>query len=428
METATVTPDGTQASPASEQPASWIDAYVDWATKRSPLTPRHFHEGIAYTLATTAIGGRVYVQMPHEKVYPNLYTLVLGKTSIFAKTVAMGVAVELANRAMLDDRILRGLFTPEAFMNELSGRKPKAFKKLHTDIQVAWQRGQQWGARRTCLLDEAGRWLNSMTREYNAGMMDLLMALYDCKSVSRTTVAHGLTETGETAPSFLFATTPLGIGAMLKQRDFWGNGFWPRWNFLVETAYTPFTDAKWLAAPDEIVKPLLLPTLKSGAVDVSGAVVKAHNKLLEANRKAIYTAEDENIEDYLSRLHTKRLKAALIRAVLEGSPVIEIEHWEATGDFTQKLLGGVAMLRGILVNTAMAGIQKRIKQLLTVAENRTLPSRDIYRRLNLNAEEFWTAAKPLVILGELTQVGRLMHLFDPEPDEPGAKNPESAQG
>ncbi len=398
-------------------PASWIDAYVEWALKRSPLTPRHFHEGIAYTLATTAIAGRVYVQMPHEKVYPNLYTIVLGKTSIFAKTVAMNVASELATQAWLDDRILRGLYTPEAFINELSGKKPKGLKKMDNDIQVAWQRGQQWGARRTCIVDEAGRWLNSMTKEYNAGMIDLQMALYDCRAVSRTTIAHGLISTAETCPSCLFATTPLGIRAMLKQRDYWGNGFWPRWNFLVDTSYTEFQDAKWITAGDNLVNPLKLNNLKPGAIDVSGAVVRAHNKLLEANRKAIFTADDENVEDYLSRLHTKRLKLALIRAALENSQVVEIEHWDAAGPFTQKLLQGVSMIRGILSDTATSGVQKRIKRMLTNAPNRTLPARDMYKNLHLAADEFWAAAKPLLLLGELHQEGRLLHLIDPEPDD-----------
>jgi len=407
----------TQVSPS---PASWIDAYVEWALKRSPLTPRHFHEGIAYTLATTAIAGRVYVQMPHERVYPNLYTLVLGKTSIFAKSVAMNVADELAIKANLGDRILRGLFTPEALMNELSGRKPKGFKKLDTDQQNIWKLGQQWGARRTCFNDEAGRWLNSMTREYNAGMIDLQMALYDCKAVARTTIAHGLTTTAETCPSCLFATTPLGIRAMLKQRDYWGNGFWPRWNFLVETAYTEFSSAKWIPPTDELIEPLKLRQLQPGAIEVDGAVVKAHDKMLEANRKAIYTADDENVEDYLSRLHTKRLKSALIRAVLAGSRVIEIEHWEATEAFTQKLLGGVSMLRALLINNAVGAVQKRIKLLLTEADKRTLKAREIYKTLHLTVDEFMMAMRPLVQMGEVVQAsgGNTFHLVEAETLDP----------
>lgn len=411
METTTADPSGTQAA----SPASWIDAYVEWALKRSPLTPRHFHEGIAYTLATTAIAGRVYVQMPHERVYPNLYTLVLGKTSIFAKTVAMGVAEELASRAQLDNRIIRGLFTPEALMNELSGRKPKGFKKLTDDQQTLWKMGQNWGARRACFNDEAGRWLNSMTREYNAGMIDLQMALYDCKAVARTTIAHGLTSTNETCPSCLFATTPLSIQGMLKPRAYWGNGFWPRWNFLVETAYTEFTSAKWIPPTPDLIKPLLLTHLESGPIEVSGAVVKAHDKMLEANRKAIYSADDENVEDYLSRLHTKRLKSALIRAVLEQSPIIEIEHWEATEAFTQKLLAGVAMIRGILANSAVAGVQKRIKLLLTDEPDRRMATRDLYKRLHLNVDEFWLAVKPLILTKEIVQNERYLTLMDAEP-------------
>ncbi len=414
MPTDTDSPAGTQEA---SQPTSWIDAYVEWALKRSPLTPRHFHEGIAYTLATTAIAGRVYVQMPHEKVRPNLYTIVLGKTSIFAKTVAMSVASELASKAQLDSRILKGLYTPEAFMNELSGKKPKGLKKAETWVQKEWQDGQEWGARRTCILDEAGRWLNSMTKEYNAGMIDLQMALYDCKPLSRTTISHGMTSTANTCPSCLFATTPLGIRTMLKQRDYWGNGFWPRWNFLVETAYTEFQNAKWIDPTPELIQPLLLPKLKEGPVEVDGAVVKAHNKMLEANRKAIYTADDENVEDYLSRLHTKQLKAALIRAVLEGSPVIEIEHWDAAGPFAQQLLRGVAMIRGILSNTATSGIQKRIKAMLTAAPQNQMKIRTMYRNLGLSVEDFHIAVKPLLLTGEIVQGGDHLHLVDPEPTD-----------
>ena len=62
------------------------------SSKRSPLTPSHFHEGIAYSLGACAIAGRICIQTGQGKVYPNLYTLLLGKTAVYAKSGAMDLS------------------------------------------------------------------------------------------------------------------------------------------------------------------------------------------------------------------------------------------------------------------------------------------------------------------------------------------------
>src|SRR5262245_33093577 len=275
-----------------------IEATAEWAAVRSPLTPYHFHEGIAYTLAACAIAGRVYVQMPHERIYPNLYTLLLGQTGVFAKSVAMGLADELANATGLTDRVIGSVFTPEAILNELSGKKPNRFKKLAPDVQQQWEAGQAWGARRMFRLDEAGRFYNGLERDYQAGMIDIWMSLYDCRPLARSSVSHGLTATGETCVSCLFATTPSSIRRMLSNRNLWGAGFWPRFNIHFETAFTEFKEAEHVAPPADVLTAYqqlgnirLTPHSSPGqqlAVTIEREVVREHNKMLERIRRDIF--------------------------------------------------------------------------------------------------------------------------------------------
>src|SRR5207244_3503871 len=146
---------------------AWIDAYVSWASKRSPLTPLHFHEGIAYGLASCAIAGRICVKTGQGNVYPNLYTLLLGKTAVYAKSVAMDLSQDVAERALIADRVIYSVFTPESIVGELAGERPTNLKTLTQDLQKRWEDSARWGARRMLRLDEAGMFFNSLQRDYN---------------------------------------------------------------------------------------------------------------------------------------------------------------------------------------------------------------------------------------------------------------------
>lgn len=389
---------------AATPPANWIDTYVDWALKRSPLTPRHFHEGIAYTLASTAIAGRKYVQMPHEKVYPNLYTLILGQTSVFAKSVALSLAWELCEQAGITDRIIRAVFTPEALLNELSGKKPKGYKKWEQDQQTLWKLSQNWGACRTIWADEAGRIFNAFQRDYNADMPDVMMAMYDSRPLFRLSVKHGLTATGNTCPSCLFATTPEGIRRWLSKTEFWLSGFWPRWNFYVETKLQPFQRAVFGKPPINLVAQLSkLNQMTSGEIGIDKAVTEDHDAMIEQARHRIHQANQQFAVVYLARLHTKRIKLATILAVLEGAPSITRAHWDIAGPAVEQMHTGAMLVQDLMQDTETEALRTRIRTQLWLATDHTMTTRELQRKLHVSLDLLMDALMLMVRAGEVAR-------------------------
>jgi len=349
MEPNTTTGTGTQASATS--PTAWIDAYTAWASRRSPLTPPHFHEGIAYSLAACAIAGRICIQGGQGRIYPNLYTLLLGKTAVYAKSVAMDLSQEVAERAMIENRIIYSVFTPESIVGELAGEKPTNLDKLTQDLQNRWKESARWGSRRMLRLDEAGMFFNSLQRDYNAGFIDLWMKLYDGPATfERTTYKHGLHVIQQPVLSCLFATTPASIGHLLRKQEMWLNGFWPRWNFCVGGGYPEFTPSAFEEPPTDVWKPLFeLGNNRLGRWEadnplkakITPEVTKDYEAVLEANRKRIFENPDGYMEAVLGRLHTKRLKLALILASLAEPEAEKItitnDFWEATKKPVQQM-------------------------------------------------------------------------------------------
>lgn len=407
MEPHTVAPDGTQAP----SPTAWIDAYVAWASKRSPLTPLHFHEGIAFSLTACAIAGRVCAQTPQGKVYPNLYTLLLGKTSVYAKSVALDLSQEVAEAARISDRIISSVFTPESVVGELAGDTPTNLKDLNDELQDRWRLAVRWGAQRTFRLDEAGMFFNALSRDYNAGFADLWMKLYDCpQTVERTTYKHGLHVIQQPVVSCLFATTPAGIAPILRNQGMWLNGFWPRWNFCVGGGYTDMIPSIYSPPPEELVQPLkLLGDFKLSAhsadnplvVPIEEEVIRAYEAVLEGNRRKTMDNEDGYMEAVYGRLHTKRLKLAIILASLalpDKEIRVTLPFWDATKRFvTQMELDIVEAIRQVR-KSDKATLEDRIIRYLK-RNGKTATFRDVGRFANLSAEELDRIVGSLVNLG-----------------------------
>lgn len=398
-------------------PTHWIDAYVSWATKRSPLTPTHFHEAIAYTLAACAIAGRICVRTPQGRIYPNLYTLLLGKTSVYAKTVAMDLSQELAGKAMIDDRVINSVFTPESIIGELAGEKPTNLAKLSDTQQQHWRDSARWGACRMFRLDEAGVFFNALRRDYNAGLQDLWMKFYDCPPlVERTTFVHGLHVIEQPVLSCLFATTPASIAPMIRDQAMWLQGFWPRWNFCVGAGYTDFVHSVYESPAEDLRKPLFeLGQNRFGdtkacdpwLVPVEDSVMEDYENVLEANRKRTFEGAEGYMEAALSRLHTKRMKLALILAAFDEEPKVTASHWAATARSVRQIELDMVEALQQCRKTEKAQQEEAVLRFLRSRGGRAT-FRDIQRHMHQSQIELKPLYEGLVLAGicELQTEGR----------------------
>ncbi len=379
---------------------NWVDQYADWAMQRSPLTPKHFHENIGLALIAGAVAGRCFVQLPHEKVYPNMYTLVIATTSVYAKTTAFNIAQEVIDLAF-PDKVLYGVLTPEAMLTELSGTKPTNFASMTKQMQDNWMASAQWGARRLFVADEAGRFFNSLHRDYNIGLDALMMELYDAseRPISRNTMKNGYISVERPALSCLFGTTPANVHELLSKMESWASGFWARWNFVTETTPTPFVDSAFVPAPPKIVQPikeisdgwLNQYNAKAYSIPIADSKVKqVYRDYTQQVRAQIIITDDERMHGALSRLPTRQLKAALLFCIVEcagKNPKLSITHWDMAQPIAERWHQDALKTVETAGKTERITLESKVEMLIKSYAKTGISSREMQQRTGKSAQD-----------------------------------------
>lgn len=189
----------------------WLDTYLAWAQEASPLTPRSFHEAMALWLLATVSTRRMHCRIGAEDIYPNLYVLIVGKTTIYRKSTAMKLVKQVLHKAGLSALLLPSDVTPEALFDELAGVKPVNFESLPADAKDRWIKGRAVAAQRSFMKDEASSIFANLKRDYMAGLSELLLQGYDGDSgtLDKRLKSKGIITVKDLCLSFLGATTPI---------------------------------------------------------------------------------------------------------------------------------------------------------------------------------------------------------------------------
>lgn len=189
----------------------WLDDYLKWAIEASPLTPPIFHEAMALWLLATVSTRRMHVAVGGEDIYPNLYILIVGKTTVYRKSTAMKLVKNLLYKANLASLLLPSDATPEALFDELAGIKPPNFEALPEETRQRWYLGRSVAAQRSFLKDEASSIFGGMKRDYMAGFSELLLEGYDgdAGTIDKRLKSKGIMTVKDPCLSFLGATTPV---------------------------------------------------------------------------------------------------------------------------------------------------------------------------------------------------------------------------
>jgi len=167
-----------------------------------------FHLFVFMTMISAAVGYRIWFDFNGLPVYCNLWTLLLGESSLSHKSTAMRTAAwllkEIGNVALLPTDGSKEGFYMALFENE-------GTKLLQED--------------------ELGSMLGSLKRDYNSGFMDFLCKTYDTlipmekQLVSKTIVIK--------KPQFTWlAGTTLSSMNRYDASGNIGGGFLPRWNVV----------------------------------------------------------------------------------------------------------------------------------------------------------------------------------------------------
>ncbi|CAA9293272.1 MAG: hypothetical protein AVDCRST_MAG77-4942 [uncultured Chloroflexi bacterium] len=252
---ALLTPEDVQAAAAAR--AVWLDPYITAASRLSPRTPRTLHEAAAITALNTAIARRAYVQAGARRLYPALLMMFVGRSTLFSKTGGLDVFKLLMREAGLLDLLLPASFTPQALLSDLALHVPTAVRDGSAQDQTRWLERHRHGAQRAIVRDELAGLLDDCNRDYNAGLLPLLLKLDGAPDDidADMTVSRGLVEVREVCMSLLGATTPAALRSHAAKSYHWANGLFGRFNLIAPDGapHYSFWSEDETALPTEVV-------------------------------------------------------------------------------------------------------------------------------------------------------------------------------
>ncbi|MBW7885874.1 MAG: DUF3987 domain-containing protein [Caldilineaceae bacterium] len=181
----------------------WIDAYAEVMGELTG-SPREFNQLIGITIAATAVQRLARLCMNFGDIYPNVYAVLIGRSSVFHKSTALGMGRRTLRRAELDYLLLNELQTSEGLLRELE-KQPAGL----------------------IIRDEIGTLFASNRTRYLHHLKPDLTALYDCYPYSRRR-SNAEIKVEKPYLNILGATTPQRFADGVRHSD-WVDGFLPRW-------------------------------------------------------------------------------------------------------------------------------------------------------------------------------------------------------
>jgi hypothetical protein len=331
---------------------AFVESYVRYALTRAPMTPRLFHESAALWLASVAIARRLFLPLAYETLYPNLYVAWIAPTTLYHKTSALNLARGIG-RCRFGHLFAPQEVTHESFLAELAGVAPSNFDDLPAELQARWMRSRDFAAQRGVCLDEMSGLLASAGRDYNQGLIESLLRLYDCDDeYTRSTRSQGYVTIAHAYFSLLGSSTPRGMADHLVAQRLWDMGWWPRWAILTPEAEPVYARSTQVAEPVEIGTTLaaLLGKLPAAtfeqparpiAYEVDPRVLSLADRVSEevGHRMPARELADDRLYGLYGRLPAQALKVAMLLAALDwagaGSgpsasrPAITPEHYHS---------------------------------------------------------------------------------------------------
>lgn len=440
-------PLGIELTPAQVAKAKdgrkWLDDCLKWAVDSCPLAPEIFHESMALWLLASVATRRMKITIGGEDIYPNLYIMIIAKTTLYHKSTALNNFRKLVKAARLEPLLLPIDVTPEALFDELAGIKPMNFDSLPHDEQQNWLLGRAIAAQRSIIKDEASSILASLKKDYNAGLSELLLQGYDgdTGTLRKLLKTKGLIVVKDMCISFLGATTPIMYSKYMSNEES-ENGFIARFamitpdcvpvyrhpsdnveipNSLISGLRRFFTDTlPWHkgqkpSAPQYLGE-VVSPPVMSVTIDPEAlAHLNAYRKALGYDMLLSGAADEHKAANY-ARLGTMAFKVAMLLAgvdTTEGQVKIGIEHAYAAQQICERWRESLYRLDR---DVASSGDRRedRVLSYLKSAGSEGVTIREIIRDCGIKEGK----PKALEFLNVLADEG-LVEMYDKKPEGAG---------
>jgi hypothetical protein len=365
--------------------------------------PREYLIPCGLATIGTTIGNRVYIPFGGDRIYPNLWQVVLGPSSTYRKSTC----VKMARRtlARLTEGQPGGLLFPDEFSKEA----------------LVTQLSQQ--AQGLLTYSEFSGAMAAFSRDYMSGTKELLADLYDSPTKYERVVGQKTITATHVCLSILAASQTDWLLEKLKESDIRGGflarfTFWPAFYKRGFLAIPPEPDAR---IGNELIRHLNDVRRVAGALTLPPSVRERYAAWLEHHERQLDSLpRSGQLGPFWARLSIITLKMALI---LHVARTMTLEMDEAALNsaigLTEFLKAALAQLfeEEMAFTPDMKHRQKVLKQ---IRQHPGIHFRDVSRNTNvlkrqldgiletLVAEEliqtkakcYWPAVGPSAIVGE----------------------------
>jgi hypothetical protein len=213
----------------------WLDEYIKFSRHWSPRSYQGYHEACGLWLLSTIAARRVAFNFGDRR-YTNLYLIMSGDSTLYAKTRAAKIALDTLKQSGLSWLRAPDRATPQAFLSYLTGQVPSNYEQLREDDQEWTRLKVGFAAQRGWFYEEFGNGIAAMTQAsgYMSDFRGLLREFDDCPDqYEYITKARGAEIIQQPYLALLANLTPADLRPVAgRGAGVWGDGFLARFSFI----------------------------------------------------------------------------------------------------------------------------------------------------------------------------------------------------
>lgn len=419
----------------------WLDEYIEFSRIWSPESFDDYHVACGLFVLSTVAAGRVVFDLGGPRK-TNLNIMLVGRTSIHAKSTASIIAKNLLGVAGLDWLLAPDEITPQKLIADMSSNElPENFRGLSDELKqkeifrvlTAGQRG--W------VVDEFGDNIYAMMRPDGimTGIKGLVRTLDGSPSkYEYRTISRGGNLIRNPYLPILGNVTIADLAPFARRGNtLWGNGFFARFatptppNDYLSFGMFPnqqriFPDilvlplVNWnarLGFPEyEIVdsegkRVLIVKPLPPKHLRISCEAYEAYYAYHNALRFIISNNQNFDLDGNYARFPEKALRIAALFASLDKSESIELKHWAKAQSITERWRIGLHELYQQVTTSTESPTTKFVKDLSiedqiirAIGKKQNPGIREICQFTDLKSDVVTPALNKLISEGKVLEV------------------------
>lgn len=315
---------------ACTPPGSLFDKHVMWASRYSDAPPQ-FHLASIVTAAAACLGNHVWI--PYyggKKLFPNLYTLIIGPPGRFRKSTAIMQAKEAADSAHVD------VYPHEATVEQLyASMASRVCEETEVDVgggrtksvATAWE-GEPSGI---IYHSEFSRYLSASSKSYMQDSRSFFTDLYDGGHLIRETKSKGKYYIKNPAISLLCGVTPASLKRSITRGDI-EDGFLSRFLIIMQPPENPCQyelhideDPTYVDLKSDVSDLLSRMKHHGGIIRISEEADQIRQKFerwIDTRGSEYESAGNDQLDSLTGRLKAMASKVALVYATGSQPPPV----------------------------------------------------------------------------------------------------------